>query len=71
MAGPTGISNVENLRQKTILVGQLRGLLKLRADCKTSDGFFNMLRDKFGLHTIREDAAKIHKSIDNDINIIS
>ena len=71
MAGPTGISNVENLRQKTILVGQLRGLLKLRADCKTSDGFFNMLRDKFGLHTIREDAAKIHKSIDNDIKIIS
>ena len=71
MAGPTGISNVENLRQKTILVGQLRGLLKLRADCKTSDGFFNMLRDKFGLHTIREDAAKIHKSIDNDINAIS
>lgn len=71
MAGSTGISNVENLRQKTILVGQLRGLLKLRADCKTSDGFFNMLRDKFGLHTIREDAAKIHKSIDNDINIIS
>ena len=71
MAGPTGISNVENLRQKTILVGQLRGLLKLRSDCKTSDGFFNMLRDKFGLHTIREDAAKIHKSIDNDIKIIS
>ena len=71
MAGPTGISNVENLRQKTILVGQLRGLLKLRADCKTSDGFFNMLRDKFGLHTIREDAAKIHKSIDSDIKIIS
>lgn len=70
-AGPTGISNVENLRQKTILVGQLRGLLKLRADCKTSDGFFNMLRDKFGLHTIREDAAKIHKSIDSDIKIIS
>ena len=71
MAGPTGISNIENLRQKTILVGQLRGLLKLRADCKTSDGFFNMLRDKFGLHTIREDAAKIHKSIDSDIKIIS
>lgn len=71
MAGPTGISNVENLRQKTILVGQLRGLLKLRADCKTSDGFFNMLRYKFGLHTIREDAAKIHKSIDSDIKIIS
>lgn len=71
MTGPTGISNVEDLRQRTILVGQLRGLLKLRADCKTSDGFFNMLRDKFGLHTIREDAAKIHKSIDNDIKIIS
>lgn len=71
MAGPTGISNVENLRQRTILVGQLRGLLKLRSDCKTSDGFFNMLRDKFGLHTIREDAAKIHKSIDSDIKIIS
>lgn len=71
MAGPAGISNVENLRQKTILVGQLRGLLKIRADCKTSDGFFNMLRDKFGLHTIREDAAKIHKSIDSDIKIIS
>ena len=71
MVGPTGISNVEDLRQRTILVGQLRGLLKLRADCKTSDGFFNMLRDKFGLHTIREDAAKIHKSIDNDIKIIS
>lgn len=71
MAGPTGISNVEDLRQRTILVGQLRGLLKLRADCKTSDGFFNMLRDKFGLHTIREDAAKIHKSIDSDIKIIS
>lgn len=71
MTGPTGISNVEDLRQRTILVGQLRGLLKLRADCKTSDGFFNMLRDKFGLHTIREDAAKIHKSIDSDINIIS
>lgn len=69
--GPTGISNVEDLRQRTILVGQLRGLLKLRADCKTSDGFFNMLRDKFGLHTIREDAAKIHKSIDSDIKIIS
>jgi hypothetical protein len=30
-----------------------------------------MLRDKFGLHTIREDAAKIHKSIDGDIKIIS
>jgi hypothetical protein len=30
-----------------------------------------MLRDKFGLHTIREDAAKIHKSIDSDIKIIS
>lgn len=71
MTGPTGISNVEDLRQRTILVGQLRGLLKLRSDCKTSDGFFNMLRDKFGLHTIREDAAKIHKSIDNDIKIIS
>lgn len=71
MVGPTGISNVEDLRQRTILVGQLRGLLKLRADCKTSDGFFNMLRDKFGLHTIREDAAKIHKSIDDDIKIIS
>lgn len=71
MTGPTGISNVEGLRQRTILVGQLRGLLKLRADCKTSDGFFNMLRDKFGLHTIREDAAKIHKSIDSDIKIIS
>lgn len=71
MTGPTGISNVENLRQRTILVGQLRGLLKLRSDCKTSDGFFNMLRDKFGLHTIREDAAKIHKSIDSDIKIIS
>lgn len=71
MIGPTGISNVEDLRQRTILVGQLRGLLKLRSDCKTSDGFFNMLRDKFGLHTIREDAAKIHKSIDNDIKIIS
>lgn len=71
MTGPTGISNVENLRQRTILVGQLRGLLKLRADCKTSDGFFNMLKDKFGLHTIREDAAKIHKSIDDDIKIIS
>lgn len=71
MTGPTGISNVEDLRQRTILVGQLRGLLKLRADCKTSDGFFNMLRDKFGLHTIREDAAKIHKSIDDDIKIIS
>lgn len=71
MIGPTGISNVEDLRQRTILVGQLRGLLKLRADCKTSDGFFNMLRDKFGLHTIREDAAKIHKSIDSDIKIIS
>lgn len=71
MTGPTGISNVEDLRQRTILVGQLRGLLKLRADCKTSDGFFNMLRDKFGLHTIREDAAKIHKSIDGDIKIIS
>ena len=71
MTGPIGISNVEDLRQRTILVGQLRGLLKLRADCKTSDGFFNMLRDKFGLHTIREDAAKIHKSIDNDIKIIS
>lgn len=71
MAGPTGISNVEDLRQRTILVGQLRGLLKLRSDCKTSDGFFNMLRDKFGLHTIREDAAKIHKSIDSDIKIIS
>lgn len=71
MTGPTGISNVEDLRQRTILVGQLRGLLKLRADCKTSDGFFNMLRDKFGLHTIREDAAKIHKSIDSDIKIIS
>lgn len=71
MTGPTGISNIEDLRQRTILVGQLRGLLKLRADCKTSDGFFNMLRDKFGLHTIREDAAKIHKSIDDDIKIIS
>lgn len=71
MTGPTGISNVEDLRQRTILVGQLRGLLKLRSDCKTSDGFFNMLRDKFGLHTIREDAAKIHESIDNDIKIIS
>ena len=71
MTGPTGISNVEDLRQRTILVGQLRGLLKLRADCKTSDGFFNMLRDKFGLHAIREDAAKIHKSIDSDIKIIS
>lgn len=71
MTGPTGISNVEDLRQRTILVGQLRGLLKLRADCKTSDGFFNMLRDKFELHTIREDAAKIHKSIDSDIKIIS
>lgn len=71
MTGPTGISNVEDLRQRTILVGQLRGLLKLRSDCKTSDGFFNMLRDKFGLHTIREDASKIHKSIDNDIKIIS
>ena len=71
MIGPTGISNVEDLRQRTILVGQLRGLLKLRSDCKTSDGFFNMLRDKFGLHTIREDAAKIHKSIDGDIKIIS
>lgn len=71
MTGPTGISNIEDLRQRTILVGQLRGLLKLRADCKTSDGFFNMLRDKFGLHTIREDAAKIHKSIDSDIKIIS
>ena len=71
MTGPTGISNVEDLRQRTILVGQLRGLLKLRADCKTSDGFFNMLRDKFGLHTIREDAAKIHKSIDSNIKIIS
>ena len=71
MTGPTGINNVENLRQRTILVGQLRGLLKLRSDCKTSDGFFNMLRDKFGLHTIREDAAKIHKSIDGDIKIIS
>lgn len=71
MTGPTGISNVEDLRQRTILVGQFRGLLKLRADCKTSDGFFNMLRDKFGLHTIREDAAKIHKSIDSDIKIIS
>lgn len=71
MAGPTGISNVQDLRQRTILVGQLRGLLKLRSDCKTSDGFFNMLRDKFGLHTIREDAAKIHKSIDSDIKIIS
>lgn len=68
--GPLGISAVEDLRQRTILVGQLRGLLKLRADCKTSDGFFNMLRDKFGLHTIREDAAKIHKSIDEDIKII-
>lgn len=71
MAGPTGINNVEDLRQRTILVGQLRGLLKLRADCKTSDGFFNILKDKFGLHTIREDAAKIHKSIDSDIKIIS
>lgn len=71
MTGPTEISNVEDLRQRTILVGQLRGLLKLRSDCKTSDGFFNMLRDKFGLHTIREDAAKIHKSIDSDIKIIS
>lgn len=71
MTGSTGISNVEDLRQRTILVGQLRGLLKLRSDCKTSDGFFNMLRDKFGLHTIREDAAKIHKSIDSDIKIIS
>lgn len=71
MTGPTGISNVEDLRQRTILVGQLRGLLKLRADCKTSNGFFNMLRDKFGLHTVREDAAKIHKSIDDDIKIIS
>lgn len=71
MTGPTGISNVEDLRQRTILVGQLRGLIKLRSDCKTSDGFFNMLRDKFGLHTIREDAAKIHKSIDSDIKIIS
>lgn len=71
MTGPTGISNVEDLRQRTILVGQLRGLLNLRSDCKTSDGFFNMLRDKFGLHTIREDAAKIHKSIDSDIKIIS
>lgn len=71
MTGPTGISNVEDLRQRTILVGQLRGLLKLRSDCKTSDGFFNILRDKFGLHTIREDAAKIHKSIDSDIKIIS
>ena len=71
MTGPTRISNVEDLRQRTILVGQLRGLLKLRSDCKTSDGFFNMLRDKFGLHTIREDAAKIHKSIDSDIKIIS
>lgn len=71
MTYPTGISNVEDLRQRTILVGQLRGLLKLRSDCKTSDGFFNMLRDKFGLHTIREDAAKIHKSIDSDIKIIS
>ena len=71
MKGPTGISNFESLRQITILVGQLRGLLKLRSDCKTSDGFFNMLRDKFGLHTIREDAAKIHKSIDSDIKIIS
>lgn len=71
MTGPTGISNIEDLRQRTILVGQLRGLLKLRSDCKTSDGFFNMLRDKFGLHTIREDAAKIHKSIDGDIKIIS
>lgn len=71
MTGPTGISNVEDIRQRTILVGQLRGLLKLRSDCKTSDGFFNMLRDKFGLHTIREDAAKIHKSIDSDIKIIS
>ena len=71
MTGPTGISNVEDLRQRTILVGQLRGLINLRADCKTSDGFFNMLRDKFGLHTIREDAAKIHKSIDSDIKIIS
>lgn len=71
MTGHTGISNVEDLRQRTILVGQLRGLLKLRADCKTSDGFFNMLRDKFELHTIREDAAKIHKSIDSDIKIIS
>lgn len=71
MTGPTGISNVEDLRQRTILVGQLRGLLKLRSNCKTSDGFFNMLRDKFGLHTIREDAAKIHKSIDSDIKIIS
>lgn len=71
MTSPTGISNVEDLRQRTILVGQLRGLLKLRSDCKTSDGFFNMLRDKFGLHTIREDAAKIHKSIDSDIKIIS
>jgi hypothetical protein len=30
-----------------------------------------MLRDKFGLHTIREDAAKIYKSIDSDIKIIS
>lgn len=71
VTGPTGISNVEDLRQRTILVGQLRGLLKLRSDCKTSDGFFNMLRDKFGLHTIREDAAKIHKSIDSDIKITS
>ena len=69
--GPVGVSAFESLRQRTILVGQLRGLLKLRADCKTSDGFLNMLRDKFGLHTIREDAAKIHKSIDNDIKIIS
>ncbi len=69
--GPVGVSAFESLRQRTVLVGQLRGLLKLRADCKTSDGFFNMLKDKFGLHTIREDAAKIHKSIDNDIKIIS
>lgn len=69
--GPVGVSAFESLRQRTVLVGQLRGLLKLRADCKTSDGFFNMLRDKFGLHTIREDAAKIHKSIDTDIKIIS
>ena len=69
--GPVGVSAFESLRQRTVLIGQLRGLLKLRADCKTSDGFFNMLRDKFGLHTIREDAAKIHKSIDDDIKIIS
>lgn len=52
-----------SIAKKTELVNRLKGLLAVKASMNNLDNFFSMVRDKFGLSTMRPDAKVLRDSI--------